>query len=243
MFLFDTNMVSDLVRHPSGAIGARITAAEDGAVVTSIIVAAELRFGAERRGSERLTAQLEGILKRMPVLPLAEEADRRYGELRAALERAGAPIGANDMLIAAHALALDAILVTDNVREFDRVPGLRVENWLRSSRCRAPVPPGRASRPPIVCLQGRGSRPGGCLRRRVAAAPDKAAARIDDGGPPTPPDVCRSPDRGIRPDMIPRAPRAIWKHAPSVSIPAPSPPCLCHLRRDGAALQPLWSPG
>lgn len=131
MYLLDTNILSDLVRHPGGVIGARIIALPEDAVATSIIVASELRFGAERRGSERLTAQLEGILKRLPVLPLGESADRRYGALRTVLERQGTPIGANDMFIAAHTLALDATLVTDNVREFTRVPGLRVENWLR----------------------------------------------------------------------------------------------------------------
>ncbi|WP_097093775.1 type II toxin-antitoxin system VapC family toxin [Novosphingobium sp. Chol11] len=131
MYLLDTNILSNLVRHPQGVIGARITALPADAVATSIIVASELRFGAERRGSERLTTQLEGILQRLPVLPLADNADRHYGALRAALERNGTPIGANDMFIAAHALALDATLVTDNIREFNRVPGLRVENWLR----------------------------------------------------------------------------------------------------------------
>lgn len=133
MFLLDTNIVSDLVRHPVGVIGARIGELPGNAVVTSIIVASELRFGAERRGSARLTAQLEGILKRLPVLALGDDADRHYGTLRAALERQGTPIGGNDMFIAAHALSLDAILVSDNVREFQRVPGLRVENWLRPS--------------------------------------------------------------------------------------------------------------
>jgi tRNA(fMet)-specific endonuclease VapC len=131
MYLLDTNIVSDLVRRPGGTIGAQIAGLPDDAVVTSIVVASELRFGAERRGSERLTEQLEGILKRLPVLPLGGDADRHYGELRAALERQGSLIGANDMFIAAHALALNAIIVTDNVREFSRVPRLKVENWLR----------------------------------------------------------------------------------------------------------------
>jgi tRNA(fMet)-specific endonuclease VapC len=128
MYLLDTNILSDLVRHPQGVIGANIAQGTTETIVTSIIVASELRFGAERRGSERLTAQLEGILKRLPV---EDDADRHYGALRAELERQGKPIGGNDMFIAAHALALDATLVTDNVREFERVPGLRVENWLR----------------------------------------------------------------------------------------------------------------
>ncbi|ANI80323.1 type II toxin-antitoxin system VapC family toxin [Sphingobium sp. EP60837] len=131
MYLLDTNILSDLVRHPQGVIGAHIAQGTTETIVTSIIVASELRFGAERRGSERLTAQLEGILKRLPVLPLEDDADRHYGALRAELERQGKPIGGNDMFIAAHALALDATLVTDNAREFERVPGLRVKNWLR----------------------------------------------------------------------------------------------------------------
>lgn len=133
MYLLDTNILSDLVRHPQGVIAARIADVGEDAVATSIVVAGELRFGAERRGSERLSRQLETILSLLPVLPLADEADVHYGRLRADLERRGLPIGGNDMLIAAHALSLDATLVTDNMREFERVAKLRYENWLRPS--------------------------------------------------------------------------------------------------------------
>lgn len=133
MYLLDTNILSDLVRHPQGVIAARIADVGEDAVATSIVVAGELRFGAERRGSERLSRQLETILSLLPVLPLADEADIHYGRLRANLERRGLPIGGNDMLIAAHALSLDATLVTDNMREFERVAKLRYENWLRPS--------------------------------------------------------------------------------------------------------------
>jgi tRNA(fMet)-specific endonuclease VapC len=97
---------------------------------TSVLVASELHFGANKRGSERLTSQLEAILSALEILPLEEPADRRYGELRAYLEKRGETSGPNDMLIAAHALALDYVLVTANVREFSRVPRLQVENWL-----------------------------------------------------------------------------------------------------------------
>jgi tRNA(fMet)-specific endonuclease VapC len=90
-----------------------------------------LRFGAAKKGSERLTAQLEAILAIIEILPLTPPADQLYGDLRAKLENAGAPIGGNDMLIAAHAMANDHILVTDNEREFSRVEGLTIENWLR----------------------------------------------------------------------------------------------------------------
>ena len=133
MYLLDTNIVSDLIRHPGGAIAARIAEVGEAEVATSIVVAGELRFGAERKGSERLTRQMEEILGLLPVLPLGGNADVHYGTLRADLERRGLPIGGNDMLIAAHALTLGATLVTDNVREFERVEGLTVENWLRSN--------------------------------------------------------------------------------------------------------------
>ena len=100
-------------------------------VCTSIIVAAELRFGALKKNSPRLTAQLEAILNAIEVLPLGPPVDVVYGELRVALERGGQPIGANDMLIAAHALSLGYTVVTDNDREFSRIQNLGVENWLR----------------------------------------------------------------------------------------------------------------
>ena len=96
-----------------------------------IIVAAELRYGATKKNSPRLTAQLEAVLGALEVLALEAPADIRYGRIRASLERMGRPIGANDLLIAAHALSLDFTLVTDNEREFSRVDGLRIENWLR----------------------------------------------------------------------------------------------------------------
>jgi tRNA(fMet)-specific endonuclease VapC len=130
-YLLDTNILSDLVKRPQGAVAARIAAVGGDQVCTSLIVAAELRYGAAKRGSEKLTKQLETILTALPVLSLEAPTDRRYGELRAALERQGTLIGPNDLLIAAHALALDAVLVTDNTREFERVQGLVIENWLQ----------------------------------------------------------------------------------------------------------------
>ena len=100
---------------------------------TSIIVAAELRYGAAKKQSPRLTAQLQAVLGALEILPLQEPADVAYGELRTRLEKAGRPIGGNDMLIAAHALTLGYVLVTDNEKEFARVKDLRRENWLRHS--------------------------------------------------------------------------------------------------------------
>jgi tRNA(fMet)-specific endonuclease VapC len=130
-WLLDTNILSDLVRNPAGRVAEQIRRCGDTNVRTSIVVAAELRFGAAKKNSQRLTIQLEAILAVIEILPLAPPADEAYGRLRAALEAAGTPIGGNDMFIAAHALANDCILVTDNEREFSRVEGLSIENWLR----------------------------------------------------------------------------------------------------------------
>ena len=130
-FLLDTSIVSDLVRHPRGRIADRIAEVGEQHVCTSIIVAAELRYGAAKKGSPRLTAQLEAVLGAVDVLALESPVDTVYGELRARLERSGQSIGANDLLIAAHALALGHTVVTDNEREFSRIEDLRVGNWLR----------------------------------------------------------------------------------------------------------------
>lgn len=130
-YLLDTNIVSELVRNPEGAAAQRIWA-ENGHCVTSVVVLAELRYGMAKRPSKARERLLSAVLASMPVLAWDMPADARYGELRAALERAGTPIGSNDMLIAAHALACDCTLVTANEREFRRVPGLPVENWTKS---------------------------------------------------------------------------------------------------------------
>ena len=130
-YMLDTNIVSDLIRSPQGKIADRIARVGEDQVGVSVVVAAELRFGAAKKKSARLSAQLEAILNSMDVLALEPPVDAIYGHLRADLEHRGKPIGANDLLIAAHALAMDLTLVTDNVEEFRRVPKLRVENWLR----------------------------------------------------------------------------------------------------------------
>ena len=130
-YLLDTNIVSDLVRHPQGLVAARVAQVGEAAVCTSVIVAAELRFGAAKKGSARLTRQLEAVLGALEVLSFEAPADVTYGQVRAKLEAAGTPIGGNDLLIAAHAVALGCVVVTDNEREFERVAGLKVVNWLR----------------------------------------------------------------------------------------------------------------
>ena len=129
-YLLDTNVVSELVRRPNGEVATRVASLAPSDFGISIVVAAELRYGAERRGSRRLSRQLEAVLAAIEVLPIETPVDRHYGAIRNELESAGNPISHNDLLIAAHARALGATLVTNNVREFRRVPGLAVENWL-----------------------------------------------------------------------------------------------------------------
>jgi tRNA(fMet)-specific endonuclease VapC len=132
-YLLDTNIVSDLVRRPQGRIAERVRTIGEAQVCTSIIVAAELRYGATKRESPRLTAQLEAVLGALDVLPFEAPADAAYGVLRTRLGLAGRPIGGNDLLIAAQALALGCTVVTDNQVEFARIDGLPRENWLRQT--------------------------------------------------------------------------------------------------------------
>jgi len=131
-YLLDTNIISALVRDPRGTVADRIRAVGEANVCTSVIVAAELRYGAAKKASARLSTQLERILAAFDVLPFEAPADAAYGDIRAHLERTGSVIGGNDLLIAAQAVASRHTVVTDNVREFERVTGLAVTNWLRS---------------------------------------------------------------------------------------------------------------
>ena len=129
MYLLDTNTVSDLMRHPGGQVAARLATIDAGSVVISPVVACEIAFGLARFEVPRLKTAWSLILAALPIVPMGDELVQPYASVRRALEAAGTPIGPNDLLIA-HALALDAVVVTDNVREFSRVPGLQVENWL-----------------------------------------------------------------------------------------------------------------
>lgn len=128
--MLDTNIVSALARDPHGVVARRIAEVGPESLCVSIVTAAELRYGCARKGSPRLQAQIEAILGALQVVALDVPADAEYGAVRAALEAAGTPIGPNDLFIAAHALALGAVLVTANTGEFTRVSALRVENWL-----------------------------------------------------------------------------------------------------------------
>jgi tRNA(fMet)-specific endonuclease VapC len=132
-YLLDTNVVSDLIRNPQGRVAEHIRKVGEAQVCTSIIVAAELRYGATKKGSPRLTAQLEAVLGALDVLPFEAPADATYGLIRTRLEQAGRPIGGNDLLIAAQAIALGYAIVTDNEGEFARIDGLPRENWLQQT--------------------------------------------------------------------------------------------------------------
>ena len=132
-YLLDTNVVSDLIRNPQGRVAERIRKVGEAQVCTSIIVAAEIRYGATKKGSPRLTTQLEAVLGALDVLPFETPADAAYGLIRTRLEQAGRPIGGNDLLIAAQAIALGYTIVTDNEGEFARIDGLPRENWLRQA--------------------------------------------------------------------------------------------------------------
>jgi tRNA(fMet)-specific endonuclease VapC len=117
-YLLDTNIVSDLIRNPQGRVAAHIKKIGETQICTSIIVAAELRYGATKKGSPRLTAQLEAVLGVLEILPFESPADSVYGSIRARLEQAGQMIGGNDLLIAAQAITFGYTIVTDNQREF-----------------------------------------------------------------------------------------------------------------------------
>jgi tRNA(fMet)-specific endonuclease VapC len=129
-YLLDTNIISDLIRNPKGRVANHIARVGEDNVCTSIIVAAELRYGCAKSGSKRILEAVENLLGELDVLSLEEPADTEYGKLRAELEQRGSLIGGNDLLIAAHALAIEATIVTANVDEFARVEGLKVQNWL-----------------------------------------------------------------------------------------------------------------
>jgi tRNA(fMet)-specific endonuclease VapC len=131
-YLLDTNILSELVRHPGGQVARRIAEVGEGNICTSIVAAAELRYGGAKKSSARLIAQIEAVLGAIEILSLESPVDSAYGDLRVHLERAGTPIGANDLWIAAQAKAAGHVLVTANETEFRRVPGLQVQNWLRA---------------------------------------------------------------------------------------------------------------
>lgn len=129
MILLDTNICIYIINARPPAVLARFHQFRLGDIGLSSVVAAELAYGVAKSGSARNRQALEGFLAPLEIVPFDEHAVWAYGELRADLERRGQSIGALDTMIAAHALCMDALLVTNNTREFERVAGLKLENW------------------------------------------------------------------------------------------------------------------
>lgn len=132
-YLLDTKVLSELVRRPHGPIAHKISDVGEDAVCTSVVVSCELRFGAKKSRSAKLAHQVEAIFSAMMVLPLNPPIDAHYADIRFHLETEGQPIGPNDMLIAAQARSLNLSVVTAHWKEFQRVPGLEVVDWLNVS--------------------------------------------------------------------------------------------------------------
>jgi tRNA(fMet)-specific endonuclease VapC len=137
VYLLDTNIISALMKDRTGATTANVRAwaqrLPDCRLVTSVVVQYELLFGLARHGTSRLQTAYDIQMNKLPVLPLDAAVGPHYARLRTDLEKAGTPIGANDTLIAAHALALGATLITADA-EFSRVPDLALENWLSEAQ-------------------------------------------------------------------------------------------------------------
>lgn len=129
MILLDTHICIYIINSKPPAMLARFRDYRLGEIGLSSVVAAELAFGVAKSGSARNEAALKLFLAPLQILPFDEGAVWAYGKLRADLKRQGQSIGALDTLIAAHALSLDAILATNNTREFSRIENLRLENW------------------------------------------------------------------------------------------------------------------
>lgn len=129
-YMLDTNIVSNMIRAPEGQIVRRVESVGNNRLCVSALVASELRYGAMKRRSERLSSLVENMLERLDIVAYEAAAAIHYAEIRDQLARSGNLIGPMDILIAAHARALELTFVTDNTREFSRVSGLKVENWL-----------------------------------------------------------------------------------------------------------------
>ncbi len=129
MILLDTNICIYLINAKPAAVLERFKQHRLGDIGVCSVVAAELAYGVAKSGSARNREALQLFLAPLVVLPFDEAAAWAYGQLRADLERLGTPIGSMDTLIAAHAISQQALLVTNNTREFARVPGLRLDNW------------------------------------------------------------------------------------------------------------------
>ncbi|MGF9692767.1 type II toxin-antitoxin system VapC family toxin [Rhizobium sp. 0TCS1.26] len=131
--MLDTNILSDALRNPFGKLAAQIDKFRHDLICTSAIVASEMRYGAAKKGSQKLVERVEAVLSRISIVSYDAEATVHYAAIRTHLEMRGEIIGWGDLFIAAHARSLGMVLVTNNTREFSRVPGLTLENWLEES--------------------------------------------------------------------------------------------------------------
>ena len=130
-YLLDTNICIYIAKQKPINVLKKFEQLEIGMVGMSIVTYGELLYGAEKSSHcEKALAHLEELASLIPALPLPIHAANEYGKIRAHLEKKGQPIGNNNLWIAAHSLTLDVILVTNNLKEFSRVPGLKVENWV-----------------------------------------------------------------------------------------------------------------
>jgi tRNA(fMet)-specific endonuclease VapC len=132
LYMLDTNICIYIAREKPPSMRARFSQFRPGQLVMSAITHGELAYGAAKSADRsRALSQLESLVHAIPVESLSVDVSKSYGAIRAALEIQGRVIGNNDLWIAAHALALDLPLATTNEREFRRVPGLSVENWMK----------------------------------------------------------------------------------------------------------------
>jgi len=129
LFLLDTDTVSFALRG-AGNVATTLLLQTPSQVAISAVTLGELRFGAEKRKSKKLHTLIDVFCGTIEVLPYDGEAAIHFGKLCVLLQRRGTPIGISDTMIAAHAQSAGRVLVTNNVRHFSRVPGLKLENWL-----------------------------------------------------------------------------------------------------------------
>ncbi len=130
-YMLDTNVCIELIRQKSARLIARLTQYAPGEVGISTITVAELAHGAQKSAqTQKNLAALEQFLLPLEIADFSQQAAAVYGAIRSRLEREGSVIGAMDLLIGAHAFSLNAVLVTNNVGEFKRIPNLKIEDWL-----------------------------------------------------------------------------------------------------------------
>jgi tRNA(fMet)-specific endonuclease VapC len=132
VYLLDTNIISHVAHDPGGAVGQKLARIDPDEIMTSVVVAGEVWSGVENNVSFKSRDRTKSFMETIEVLGMEPPVAKVYGAVRARMKKAGVQLGANDMLIAAHALSLEAILVTADEKAFSRVPELKIENWLRA---------------------------------------------------------------------------------------------------------------